>query len=110
MRQPSPVKTARDLDPGFTRESGTHTIGIVVNQVEAGLVVEGSHVCLGNSETDGVREALTERTSSDLDAVGVTSLWVTRSQRVELTERLEVVKRQLEAKEVEEDILEGATA
>ena len=85
------------------------TIGEVVNQVEAVLVVYGSQVCLRDTETYAVGEALAERASSDLDAVGVTGFWVTGRQRSELTEVLEIVQGQLEAQKVEEDILESAS-
>lgn len=85
-------------------------VGVVVDQIKAVLVVHGGHVRLGDTETDRVREALAERASGDLDTIGVSGLGVTRSERIKLTEVLEVVKRQLEAKEVEVDVLQSASA
>ena len=98
------ISTRGDIELGVQ-----HTISVVVDQVEALLVVQGSHVSLGDTEADRVREALAKRTGGDLDAIRVSSLGVTRGQRAELTEVLEVVERKLEAEQVEEDVLEGAT-
>lgn len=42
-------------------------------------------------------------------AIGVTSLGVTRSQRINLTECLEIVHGKLVAQEVQKDILQRAT-
>ena len=95
---------------GDTRWRVKLTVGVVVDQVEAGLVVQSSHVRLRDAETDCVRETLSEGTGGDFDAIGVACLGVTGSKRVELTEVLEVVKRELEAEEVEVDVLQGASA
>lgn len=58
-------------------------VGVVVNEVEAGLVEDGSGVCLGNGKTDGVTEALTEGTSGDLNSGSVVCLGVSRGDGVE---------------------------
>jgi hypothetical protein len=58
--------------------------GVVVDQVEAGLVEDGGGVCLGNGETDGIAETLTERASGDFDAGGVVGLRVTGCDAVDL--------------------------
>lgn len=59
-------------------------VGVVVDEVKAGLVEDTSGVSLGNGQTDGVGETLAERTSGDLDTGGVVSLGVTRSDAVDL--------------------------
>lgn len=85
------------------------TIRVVVDEVEAGLVESGRHMRLCDAETDTVGETLSERTGGNFDAVGVAGLGVTRSQRVELTEVLQVVHGELEAKKVEKNVLEGTS-
>lgn len=65
---------------------------------------------MGNGETNSVGEPLAERASGDLDTVCMASLRVTRSQGAKLTELLEVIERELVAEEVEENVLERATA
>lgn len=110
MRQPSPVNTER---LGFREkrrgEVVRPTISVAVNQLKSRLVVEGGHVRLGNAQTDRIRKALAERTGGDLDAIGVASLGVTRGQRVELTEGLQVVKGQLEAEQMKENVLQSTS-
>lgn len=59
-------------------------VGVVVEEVIAGLVEGGTGLSLGNGETDGVGETLTERTSGDLNTGGVVSFGVTRGLAVEL--------------------------
>lgn len=56
-----------------------------------------------------IQLTLAERAGGDLDTVGHANLGVARGDRVKLAEVLEVVKRELEASEVEEDVLEGTT-
>ena len=89
--------------------SPRRTIGVVVDEVEAVLVEGSAEVRLSDGETDSVGEALTERTGRDLNTISVAGLRVTRSQGIDLTELLEVVKGELVAHEVEEDVLERAT-
>ena len=85
------------------------TIRVVVDQLKPWLVVLGCHVCLRDAETDSVGETLSKRTGGDFDAVGVAGFGVSWGQGTDLTEVLEIVQRQLEAEEVEEHILEGAS-
>ena len=59
-------------------------VGVVVNQIVARLVEDGSSVSLRNGKTDGVTEALTEGSSSDLDTRSVVRLGVTRCDAVDL--------------------------
>lgn len=59
-------------------------VGVVVEELVAGLVEDTSGVSLGNGQTDGVGETLAERTSGDLDTGGVVSLGVTGGGAVEL--------------------------
>lgn len=72
--------------------TGALTVGVVVDQVEAGLVVEGGQMRLSNTQANAVGETLTERTGGDLDTIGVANLGVTRGQGADLTESLQVVK------------------
>ena len=57
----------------------------------------------------GAELTLTERSGGDLNAVCDVGLGVTGCDRVHLTELLEVVHGDLEAGEVEEDVLQSAT-
>lgn len=59
-------------------------VGVVVDEVVAGLVEGGGGVLLGDGKTDGVGETLTKRTSGDLNAGGVVSLGVAGGDAVEL--------------------------
>jgi len=59
-------------------------VGVVVNEIKAGLVEDTSSVSLGNSQTDGIGETLAKRTSGDLNAGGVMSLGVTGGDAVDL--------------------------
>lgn len=62
-------------------------VGVVVQELVAGLVEDTSGVSLGNGQTDGVGETLAEGTGGDLDTGGVVSLGVTGSDAVELLGR-----------------------
>ena len=55
---------------------------VVVDQVEARLVVDGSGVGLGNGKTNSVADTLAQRTSGYLDTGGVVGLGVARSDAV----------------------------
>ena len=57
-------------------------ICVVVDQVEARLVVDSSGVGLGNGKTNSVADTLTQRTSGDLDTGGVVGLGVAGSDAV----------------------------
>lgn len=57
---------------------------VVVDQVEARLVVDGSGVGLGNGETDSVADSLAQRAGGDLDTWGVVGLGVARSDAVNM--------------------------
>lgn len=85
------------------------TVGVVVEDLETVLVVNGAHVGLGDSETDGVGDTLSERTGGDLDTVSDTDLGVTRGDGVDLSEVLQVVHGQLVSTEVEQDVLENTS-
>jgi len=67
------------------------TVGEVVEDLETVLVVDGTHVSLGNGETDSVSDTLTEGTGGDLDTVSDTDLGVTWGDGVDLSEVLEVI-------------------
>jgi hypothetical protein len=67
------------------------TVGVVVEDLESVLVVNGTHVGLGNSETDSVGDTLTERSGGNLNTVSDTDLGVTRGDGVDLSEVLEVI-------------------
>lgn len=59
-------------------------VGVVVDELIAGLVEDASGVSLGNGQTNGVGETLAKRTSGDLNTGGVVSLGVTGGDAVEL--------------------------
>lgn len=59
-------------------------VGVVVEQLVAGLVEDTTSVGLGHGETDGIGETLAERTSGNLDTRGVVSLGVTGGNAVDL--------------------------
>lgn len=64
---------------------------------------------LSHSQADGVGDTLAERTSGNLDTIGMTCFGVTGSQGVKLTELLEVVQGKLVSQQMEGDILKCAT-
>lgn len=102
-------------------------VGVVVEELVAGLVEDTSGVSLGNGQTDGVGETLAKGTSGDLDTGSVVGLGVTGGRAVELlssklvrclsnltqhgtyTEVLQVVHREGVAEQVQQSILQHAT-
>jgi len=62
-------------------------VGVVVEELEAGLVVHTTRVGLGHGETDGIGETLAKRTSGDLNTGGVVSLGVTGGDAVKLLQK-----------------------
>lgn len=84
-------------------------VGVVVDQLKAGLVEDASGVCLRNSETHGVCEALTKRSGGHFNTRCVVRLWVTWSLAVDLAESLEVVDGEVVAEEVQQSVLEHAS-
>ena len=56
------------------------TIRVVVDQIKAVTVVDGSHVRLRNPKTDTIREALAERARGNLNTVSVPCLGMSRSE------------------------------
>lgn len=63
-------------------------IGVVVNDVMARLVKLRAQRALGNRQTDGVRQTLTERPGGGLYARRVANLRMTRRFRMQLAEVL----------------------
>lgn len=61
-------------------------VGVVVEEVVAGLVEDTGVVSLGHGETDGVGEALTQRAGGDLNAGGIVSFGVTGGDAIDLLE------------------------
>jgi hypothetical protein len=59
-------------------------VGVVVEEVEAGLVEHGSRVGLGDGQTDGIGEPLAQRTGGDLNARGIVRFGVARGDAVHL--------------------------
>ena len=80
-------------------------VGVVVDQLKAGLVEDASSVCLRNSETHGVRETLTKRSGGHFNARCVVRLWVTWSLAVDLAESLEVIDGEVVTEEVQQSVL-----
>jgi len=93
------------LEASVTEEA----VGVVVNDLEIGLVEGRSDVCLGNGESDSVGDTLAERAGGDLDTVRDAELRVAGRDGVELAELLEVVHRQLVPEEVQDNVLEGTS-
>jgi hypothetical protein len=99
-------------------------VGVVVEQLIAGLVEDTTGVGLGNGETNSVGETLAKRTSGDLNTGGVVGLGVTGGDAVNLlhksatvcfaqlestyTEVLEVVEGDTVTEQVEQSILQHA--
>lgn len=76
---------------GNTLHSATITeehVGVVVEKLEAGLVVDTTGVSLSHGETNSVGETLAKRTSGDLNTGGVVSLGVTGGDAVELLPKM----------------------
>lgn len=69
------------------------SVSVVVEELIAGLVEDASGVRLGNGQTDGVGETLTERSSGDLNTGGIVGLGVTGGDAVELLGQLAGVSR-----------------
>lgn len=59
-------------------------VGVVVDQLETGLVEDGRSMRLRNSKTDGIGETLTERASGDFNSRGVMRFGVAGGDAVEL--------------------------
>lgn len=62
-------------------------VGVVVDEVETGLVEDSSGVSLGNGQTNSVGDALTKRASGNLNTRGVMGLGVTGSPAVDRLEQ-----------------------
>ena len=73
-----------------------------------GPVEELREEALGDPEADAVRESLAERAGRRLDPGRVVHLGMPRRQRAPLAELLQVLERELVAREVERDVLEDA--
>jgi hypothetical protein len=82
---------------------------VVVDQVEAILVVDGGGVCLGNGKTNGISEALAEWSSCDFDTWGIMRLRMTRCDAIYRAEGLDVVEANGVAKKMKKRILKHAT-
>ena len=80
----------------------------VVDDLVAGTVVARSEHALGERETDHVADALAERSGRNLDARRVAELRVAWRERAPLAELLEVLKRDVVAREVQRGVLEHA--
>lgn len=61
-------------------------VGVIVEQPIAGLVEHGGAVSLGNGQTNGVAETLTQGAGGDLDTRSFASLRVSRGDTSELLE------------------------
>lgn len=59
-------------------------VGVVVEQLKAGLVEDTTGVGLSNGETNSVGETLAKRTSGDLNTGGVVGLGVTGGDAADL--------------------------
>lgn len=85
--------------------TGEH-VGVVVEDFKAVLVEDTAHVSLSHGQTDGVGETLTEGTGGNLDSLGNTDFRVTRGDRVQLPELLQVIHGDLVAQKVQHGVLQ----
>ena len=65
-------------------------VGVVINQVAAGLVELGSQVRFGDSQSHGVGDALAQGSGGDLNAGGFEGFRMTRGAATPLAELLDV--------------------
>jgi hypothetical protein len=65
-------------------------VGIVVDEVKAGLVEDGSAVLLGNGKTDGIAETLTQRTSGHFDTRGIVGFGMSGCDGIDLLQHFEL--------------------
>ena len=84
-------------------------VGVVVDQVESGLVERGGGLRLGDGETDGVGDTLAKRAGGDLNSGGVVGLGVTGADAVDLAELFQVLDADCVAEKVEEGVVEHAS-
>jgi hypothetical protein len=87
---------------------GADREGAVIDDLVAGHVVARGQHALGDRHADGVADTLAERTGRDVDAGRVPPLGVAGRLRSPLPERLQVVHRQVVARQVERGILQHA--
>mmetsp|Transcript_9518 Transcript_9518/g.28765 ORF Transcript_9518/g.28765 Transcript_9518/m.28765 type:complete len:494 (-) Transcript_9518:3-1484(-) len=82
-------------------------VGVVVDDRRVRLVVDGSHVLLSYGEADCVADALSERSGGHLHSGGLKVLRMSRGDRSQLTEPLDVFHRhRLVSKQVHERVLQ----
>ena len=91
-------------DPFHDVTVGNDPIGIVVDDLVAGLVVAGGEVRFGHRHADAVGESLPERSGGDFDARCVIGFRVTRRHRSELAEILDFLERQIIAGQMEQAV------
>ena len=58
-------------------------VGVIVDQVKTWLVESCSRLGLSNSEANGIRKPLSERTSSHFDTWGILSFWMARGNAID---------------------------
>ena len=99
MRQPSPVNTITCVQPAgnASKIPWRQTVSVVVDEVEAILVVERAKMSLSDGKTNCTGDTLAERAGGDLDTVGVAGFGVARRDRIYLAEALEIIEGDLVA-------------
>ena len=80
---------------------------VIDDLVARAVVARGEHA-LGERKADHVADALAERAGRDLDARRVAELRVARRERAPLAELLEVLERDVVARQVQRGVLEHA--
>ena len=87
---------------------GADRVDAVVDDLVVGPVVALGEEALGDREADAVGEALAERAGRRLDPGGVVHLGMAGRERAPLAELLQLLERQVVAREVERGVLEDA--
>jgi hypothetical protein len=84
-------------------------VGMVVDNVEAILVVDSSSVCLGNGKTDSISKTLAEWAGGDFDTRSVVGFRMAGRDAVYLTEMFDVIEGDTVSEQMEQGILKHAT-
>lgn len=78
----------------------TEDISKVLHDLEPVLVKGGTDMSFGDSETNGVGETLTQRTSGDFDTVSMMVFRVSWGLGIDLTEIFQVLKGEFVSEEM----------
>ena len=93
-------------NPFFQTPVAAERVGVMVDNFVLGGVIPSGKMRFGERHTDGVRDALPQRSGRRFDACGVTVFWVSGGLGVELTEIHQIFFREPEPVEVEQRIIQ----